>query len=166
MTDKVWLTDAEVGTRFGTTRQWDCTCQVAAVRPACPVHALTRQCERVRVLAASIGRPVSGMPLFPTQDGDEVDRCAAVGSIFAVAELTGAVLFDEHGSYQYGGHSLRTGGAHMLASCGLNPIRIQSLGRWKSELVSRYAGESLSAGLAAAMSASCLLYTSPSPRDS
>ena len=22
MTDKVWLTDAEVGTRFGTTRQW------------------------------------------------------------------------------------------------------------------------------------------------
>ena len=22
MTDKVWLTDTEVGTRFGTTRQW------------------------------------------------------------------------------------------------------------------------------------------------
>ena len=22
MADKVWLTDAEVGTRFGTTRQW------------------------------------------------------------------------------------------------------------------------------------------------
>ena len=22
MTDKVWLADAEVGTRFGTTRQW------------------------------------------------------------------------------------------------------------------------------------------------
>ena len=22
MTDKVWLTDADVGTRFGTTRQW------------------------------------------------------------------------------------------------------------------------------------------------
>ena len=36
----------------------------------------------------------------------------------------------------------------MLARRGVNPFRIQSLGRWKSPLVIHYAGEALSTGLA------------------
>ena len=40
----------------------------------------------------------------------------------------------------------------MLASRGIDPFRIQSLGRWKSPLVVHYAGESLSTGLAGELS--------------
>ena len=94
----------------GVTRHWDCTCAVVSVRPACPVHSIIRQMGRVRDLAVSFGRPLASMPLFPSESGDEVDRCAAVGSIFVVAELTGAEFTDAFGAYQYGGHSLRTGG--------------------------------------------------------
>ena len=36
----------------------------------------------------------------------------------------------------------------MLASRGVNPFRIQSLGRWKSPLVVHYAGESMALGIA------------------
>ena len=37
----------------------------------------------------------------------------------------------------------------MLASRGVNPFRIQALGRWRSPLVVHYAGESLATGIAA-----------------
>ena len=41
----------------------------------------------------------------------------------------------------------------MLASRGLDPTRIQSLGRWRSSLVAHYAGESLATSLAAELAA-------------
>ena len=35
---------------------------------------------------------------------------------------------------------MRTGGAQALAGLGVDPIRIQTMGRWKSDLVIRYSG--------------------------
>ena len=62
---------------------------------------------------------------------------------------------------------MRTGGAAMLARRGVNPFRIQSLGRWKSPLVVHYAGEALSTGLARELAtASAPLQPAPSDLDS
>ena len=47
----------------------------------------------------------------------------------------------------YGGHSLRTGGASALAGLGINPYRIQAMGRWNSPLVIKYAGVSMTGEL-------------------
>ena len=46
-----------------------------------------------------------------------------------------------------GGHSLRTGGAQALAGLGVDPVRIQVMGRWRSSLVIRYAGSRGSCGI-------------------
>ena len=44
----------------------------------------------------------------------------------------------------------------MLAARGVNPYRIQSLGRWKSPLVVHYAGEAMSTGIAGDMRVAAL----------
>ena len=132
----------------GVSRTWDCCCSVPELQPACPVHSLIRQLARADAAAARLGCRRSDMPLFFTDSGEEVDRAAAVGTIFRLAELTGERITDSSGAYRFGGHSLRTGGAHLLASRGVNPFRIQSLGRWKSALVVHYAGESMATGIA------------------
>ena len=52
----------------------------------------------------------------------------------------GARTIDEHGRHLYGGHSLRTGGAHLLAAHGLDQVQIQALARWHSPMLGHYAG--------------------------
>ena len=42
---------------------------------------------------------------------------------------------------------MRTGGAAALASLGVDPSRIQAMGRWRSNLVIRYAGEHAADGI-------------------
>ena len=42
---------------------------------------------------------------------------------------------------------MRTGGAQSLAGLGVDPIRIQAMGRWKSGLVIRYSGSRGSTGI-------------------
>ena len=42
---------------------------------------------------------------------------------------------------------MRTGGAQALAGLGVDPIRIQTMGRWKSDLVIRYSGSRGSSGI-------------------
>ena len=88
------------------------------------------------------------LPLCPALDGSEGDKGPAVGTIFRLVELCGSQLQDDRGSFLYGGHSLRTGGAYMLASLGVNPYKIQSLGRWRSTLVIHYAGEAMHSNIA------------------
>ena len=48
---------------------------------------------------------------------------------------------------------MRTGGAALLAAQGVNPFKIQSLGRWASPLVIHYAGEAMASGVAADIAA-------------
>eukprot|EP00971_Amphidinium_carterae_P075052 1483350-Amphidinium_carterae.1 len=57
----------------------------------------------------------------------------------AAAKL-GEILVDKHGLNRFGGHSLRTGGAYWLAENGMELLKIELLGRWKSALVVHYAG--------------------------
>ena len=71
-----------------------------------------------------------------------------VATIFRAAEALGEPIRNHVGGYRFGGHSLRTGGAHLLASRGVAPVKIQVFGRWKSDLVARYAGEALASGMA------------------
>ena len=49
---------------------------------------------------------------------------------------------------------MRTGGAHLLASRGVNPFKIQAMGRWRSPLVVHYAGEAMATGLVGDMRSS------------
>ena len=46
-----------------------------------------------------------------------------------LAKLTGATVEDAHGRPFFGVHSLRTGGAHLLASHGLDEVQIQAMAR-------------------------------------
>ena len=114
----------------------------------CPVCALARQRDRALAVALRCGVDPDCAPLFPTSDGLEVDRGAAVATIEAIVRAYGELTQDELGCSLCGGHFLRTGGAFLLASLGVNPHKIQALGRWRSSLVIQYAGEAMHSGIA------------------
>ena len=86
------------------------------------------------------------MPLFPGEDGYRITKGASIATIVEAARRSGELVLTPAGAQQFGGHSLRTGGASMLARWGLNPFRIQSLGRWRSNLVIHYSGSAMSHG--------------------
>ena len=113
----------------GVTRSWDCCCPVESLRPACPVCAIVRQLDRARLASARLGAETASFPLFFTSDGKEVGKVAAVATITRLAELTGEVVTSPTVGHLFGGHSLRTGGAALLAGRGVHPLQIQSLGR-------------------------------------
>ena len=88
------------------------------------------------------------IPLFPTSNGLRITKDAAVATITAVVVKQGLpTTCHSSGGALYGGHSLRTGGAQTLAGLGVDPLRIQSMGRWRSSLVIRYSGNKGSAGI-------------------
>ena len=132
----------------GITRTWDCCCSAGSLSTICPVHALRRQAARLSALASELGVDVGPLPLFPGSDGREVGKAAAVATITAVAQMYGVAIRNAKGANLFGGHSLRTGGAAFLASRGVNPFKIQALGRWRSPLVIHYAGAAMATGLA------------------
>ena len=84
----------------------------------------------------------------------DVDASMWVATITALAQMYGAAVKDAKGANLFGGHSLRTGGAAFLASRGINPYKIQALGRWRSPLVIHYAGAAMASGLARDLSIS------------
>ena len=131
----------------GVSRTLDCTCKIASLEGCCPVNALLRQRDRVRGLASELGKIADEMPLFPNTEGNEVVKAAAVETIFRLVALSGGKVRDSKGNLLFGGHSLRTGGASLLASLGVSPLKIQAMGRWRSPLVIYYAGEALATGV-------------------
>ena len=148
----------------GVSRTLDCTCSIAALNGICPVAALLRQRDRVTQLANARNMSPDTLPLFPDSEGCEVSRTAAVKTIFALVEAAGGRLRDSKGSLLFGGHSLRTGGASLLATLGVHPIRIQAMGRWRSPLVIHYAGEAMATGLVRDMALSANFSTSSEAR--
>ena len=133
---------------LGATRTWDCVCRVRDLSAACPVHALLRQRARVQGIAEDLGLEASELPLFPDARGLQVAKGASVATIVALPKLYGCPVTDAVGACLFGGHSFRTGGAAFLAARGINPYKIQALGRWRSPLVIHYAGAALATGLA------------------
>ena len=130
---------------LGTERSWGCLCQAGKDVP-CPYHALVRQLGRVQGLAQVLDADLNAMPLFPDEDGYRITKGASIATIVEAARRSGELVLTPAGAQQFGGHSLRTGGASMLARWGLNPFRIQSLGRWRSNLVIHYSGSAMSHG--------------------
>ena len=64
----------------------------------------------------------------------------AVATVVDLARIAGSATRDSNGKLLYGGHSLRTGGAHLLAAHGLDGTAIQAMARWHSPMLSYYAG--------------------------
>ena len=73
----------------------------------------------METLAEQLGVTAEHLPLFPTARGEEVDKSAAVATINRLVELLGRPA-QQDGAWLSGGHSLRTGGAHLLAAQGVN----------------------------------------------
>ena len=134
---------------LGATRTWDCVCRVPNLGPVCPVHALLRQQARVQNLAIELGCDAADLPLFPDAAGRHVPKAASVATILELPRRYGCPVRDSLGACLFGGHSFRTGGAAFLAGRGINPYKIQALGRWRSPLVIHYAGAAMATGLAA-----------------
>ena len=134
---------------LGTSRSWGCVCAGDA-NIACPLHAILAQHQHVKHLADEWGLEVRDTPLFPTVHGERITKEAAVATIKALAARIGQPTeCPTTGASLFGGHSLRTGGAQSLAGLGVEPMRIQSMGRWRSSLVIRYSGAKGSAGITA-----------------
>lgn len=132
----------------GTVRTWDCVCKSPSFAPMCPVHALLRHCAYLDRQFSNRDSRHCELPLFPTVTGTEASKAAVVSTVFELVRRSGLEVMDSAGSYLYGGHSFRTGGAHLLSSVGINPYKIQALGRWKSPLVIHYAMDGMHSGIA------------------
>ena len=134
---------------LGTMRSWGCTCGGNMLIP-CPLHALIDQLAYCRALASDLSLDPRAMPLFPTEDGSRPSKADAIATITHLASLLGEhTVCPSSGGTLFGGHRLRTGGAQYLAGLGVDPLRIQSMGRWKSALVIRYSGNKGSSGITA-----------------
>jgi hypothetical protein len=127
---------------IGEYRTWGCTCSGDSGPPtACPYHSAVEHLALLARLFATVGDPLpADLPLFPTSAGRTVSKLMAVTTIEELAIRTGAATRDCGGKALFGGHSLRTGGAQLLASHGLDQVKIQALARWKSPMLAHYAG--------------------------
>jgi hypothetical protein len=127
---------------IGEYRTWGCTCTgVLGSLLACPYHSAVDHLALLLKQFAAVGDPFpAGLPLFRTAAGHTVSKRMAVSTIAELASRNGASILDRGGKPLFGGHSLRTGGAQLLASHGLDQVKIQALARWKSPMLSHYAG--------------------------
>ena len=126
---------------MGTWRTWGCVC-IDPYDICRPYHAALRQCERVRSLAASKGLNYDMLPLFPDSDGGEISKAKAVSTLIQIVGDAGSPTTDSAGRQIHGGHSLRTAGAVMLASLGMDSTKIEVMARWRSPMLIRYARSS------------------------
>ena len=125
---------------LGEHRSWGCICD-AARSPACPYHTAKDHIQHMQMRFPFVqGTGSRSLPLFPNESGGFITKNLAVRTIQEMARAIGDVPDDNTGIDRYGGHSLRTGGAHMLAATGLDSVKIQALARWRSPMVAHYAG--------------------------
>ncbi len=122
---------------LGVARTWGCVCEGPNV--LCPVCFMARHVERLG--EAFPGTPPDQLPLFPTIAGGVPQKRDVVKSLEVVLEGLGLPVLGTSGNRLYGGHSMRVTGAQYLAAKGLDPLLIQLLGRWGSEVVLRYIQE-------------------------
>ena len=107
-------------------------------------------------LGQTLGLDSNNTPLFPCADGSRTGKQAAVATIVELAKRVGQpTVCPASGGQLLGGHSMRTGGAQALAGLGVDPIRIQTMGRWKSDLVIRYSGARGACGITHDTSGDC-----------
>lgn len=122
---------------LGTHRTWGCICSTSK-EVGCPFHAAARQMERARACCSEVGGVADGFPMFPTAMAGIATKAAVVATIEELAARCGLPTRDSLDRPLYGGHSLRTGGAVLLASLGLDTTRIEAMARWNSPMLLYY----------------------------
>ena len=80
--------------------------------------------------------------------GETVEKQAAVETIEQIGVHCGFAVVDAAGGRKFGGHSLRVSGAQWLGRLGFEVEQIRTFGRWCSDAVVRYLGESHVADMA------------------
>ena len=80
-------------------------------------------------------------PLFPDSHGNYCTKIGVVNTIRKAAEMAGMQVCDSEGHHRLSGHTFRITGARYLSAAGLDPITIQLLGRWGSNVVLTYLAE-------------------------
>ena len=122
-----------------TTREWRCLCDANTIW-LCPFHAAVRQMEYLKdAFGDDNGSLPPGLPFFPTLKGEAVAKEAVVETIKEWHRRIGLSVVDADGNELLGGHSLRTGGAVLLASEGVHLYQIELMARWKSAMLIHYA---------------------------
>lgn len=122
---------------LGTYRTWGCICN-AAVGIGCPYHAALRQRARARDCCERMDGELPTFPFFPTAGVGIASKASMVATIEELVRRCGLPTRDALDRPMYGGHSLRTGGAVLLASLGLDSTRIEAMARWKSPMLLYY----------------------------
>ena len=77
----------------GTVRTWDCICCSPTFAPLCPVHALRRQCSRLRSSFPNLASSVD-FPLFPRQRAAKPPKLqwsTPYSNWFVCADLTSSI---------------------------------------------------------------------------
>ena len=116
---------------------------------ACPYHAAADHVlGMVKKFGAEIIDDVD-FPLFPTAGGGTASKDAVVRTVEQLATKLGQPVLADDGGRLFGGHSFRVSGARWLASKGVPLEQLQVLARWESDVVKRYVGDSVLAGLTA-----------------
>ena len=119
-----------------TTREWRCLCEANTIW-LCPFHAGVRQLQFLKdKFADEEGVLPPRLPFFPSQRGEAVAKEAVVETVKEWRRHSGITVVDADGK---GGHSMRTGGAVLLASEGVHMYQIELMARWKSAMLVHYA---------------------------
>lgn len=122
-----------------TTREWRCLCDANTIW-LCPFHAAVRQMEFLKdTFGDENGALPPGLPFFPSLRGGAVSKESVVETIKEWHRRAGISVVDADGNELLGGHSLRTGGAVLLASEGVHIYQIELMARWKSAMLIHYA---------------------------
>ena len=127
----------------GCSRTWGCTCDGAMPAEDCVYHAAAAHLVVVRkVLGVPTGDPLEqALPLFPDAAGATITKAAMVSTIEALGAAVGESLENSAGQRRFGGHSLRVSGAQWLGTLGFSVDQVKTFGRWASDTVLRYLGE-------------------------
>ena len=115
------------------------------VATLCPYHSGVAQLE---LLQGKFWFPLpSGLPLFPTTDGEVRTKAAIVKCLEATLSACGVSIVAENGSKLFRGHSFRVAGAQRLATIGVEIAKIMVVARWAGSTVSWYVKEAPLASL-------------------
>ncbi len=119
----------------GCSRTWGCVCK-GGDEP-CAYHAVAAQLALLRSHFGVVQLP-EDLPLFPTAEGRTVAKAKIVEAYEYLAGRLSLPLRDQHGRRNFGGHSLRVGGARHLFRRGVPISTIKLLARWGSSIIEHY----------------------------
>ena len=127
-------------TALGAQRTHKCACGSCPKSPHALGTDLCPACAVIRHLARLAALPFFSdhCPLFPTEAGEFPSKTAMVATIRLAAASLSLPSHSKAGAQEWGGHSLRRGGAQFLGRAGVEIWRIQALARHSSAAILLY----------------------------